>query len=332
MVTGLLENDVMKIYVDGAFVNSAPKTFTGIPATAAQLIGALTAGNYFLGSIDQVKIWNYALSDDQILEEYQGTLLQGNNRFDRTNIGAYQLFFSSATANGSYWIDRIELIKNAPFLEVTPSSVDFGGTVTGSPADHRFQNDPSSTIRIRYGGLGTPWTVRMWTDNSPGGGAEPEKAGLGGADGTTYIPLKVWCENFGPSAFTPPQGPDEENDYFWRGYDFNGNTVIGDSITSGSYSEATLGFDINGDGDTLDIITPGPATPLSEEPVWLRVPEKDEMEPGNIYTWRRLTWNDGAGNDAGLGGDFNIYLGVDSEGVKPQAYSTTTLTVEYINQ
>jgi len=252
----------------------------------------------------------------------------GNNKFDKQSIGAYQLFFSENTPNGIYLVDRIELQKGQPSLVVSPSSVAFG-TISGSQANHRFQ---TPAINVVYGGFDPPWTVRIWTNNSPGGGAEPQKAGLKGADGTTFVPLKVWCANYGPGEFSPPPGPDEENNYFWEGYDFNGNQSKEDSIISGTYVESNLGFDINGDGDALDTITPSPADPLYEGPVWLRIPEGDEMVPGNRYTWRRFTWNDGQGNDAGLGGDFNSYLGVDTAGVKPQNYNTTTLTVEYINQ
>jgi len=145
------------------------------------------------------------------------------------------------------------------------------------------------------------------------------------------VPLKVWCANYGPGAFSPPPGPDEENNYFWGGYDFNNDGDKNDAVTSGSFAEASYGFDINGDGVLDDTIMPSSADPLSEEPSWLRVPEKDEMDPNNVYSWRRLCWNDGMGYDTGLGGDFDIYLAIDTAGTRPQDYGTI-LTIEYLNQ
>ena len=265
------------------------------------------------------------------LSDFGRTTEEKNNHFDRESIGGYQLFFSDATANGTYWVDKIELHRPQPLLDVTPSSIDFGGTIAGSPSNHRFQ---TAAINIKYGGFGTPWTIRVWTNNSEDGEPEPEKSGMRGkppGDTNLYIPLKIWCSNYGPGSYSPPPGPDEENNYFWGGYDFNNDGDKDDSITSGSFAETSYGFDINGDGVLDDTIYPSTAQPLTEEPSWLRVPEKDEMDPNNVYTWRRLCWNDGMGYDAGLGWDFDIYLAIDTAGTKPQDYGTI-LTIEYLNQ
>jgi len=272
------------------------------------------------------------------LTDFGRTTVMGNDHFDRDSIGGFQLLFSDTTANGTYRVDRLELHRAPPSLVVTPADLQFG-TIAGSASNRRFQ---TPALNIKYGGFDTPWTVRVWTDNSPGPETPPvqdaDKAGLRGLiDTSVYVPLKVWCSNYGPSAFSPPPGPNEESNYFWEGYDFNGDGDREDSVTSGSYSEAGLGFDINGDGDIGDTITPSTAQPLSEEPSWLRVPEKDEMDPNNRYTWRSFSWNDGLGDDAGLGGDFDIYLAIDTFGVKPQGTAvtpgySTVLTVEYLNQ
>jgi len=263
------------------------------------------------------------------LNDFGRTTLEKNNHFDKDSIGGFQLFFGEETANGTYLIDRVELFRGAPSIEVTPDADIEFGSISGISSNHRFQTD---AVNITYGGFDTPWTVRVWTDNSPGNGEEPEKAGLRGKQDTgVYVPLKIWCENYGPGAFGPPPGPDEENDFFWEGYDFNENGNREDVLTGGSYSEAALGFDINGDGDTDDTIVPSAVAPLYEGPVWLRVPEKDEIDPYNRYSWRRLCWNDGLGDDAGMGGEFDIFLGVDTSSVQPQGYETV-LTVEYVNE
>lgn len=274
-------------------------------------------------------------------KDFQRTTL-GNNNFDKRDIGGYQIFFSKDTPDGSYWVDKIELFREPPSLEVelAPEDADKGFVDFGR-FQARFQDrrKQSNAITIIYSGFKPPWTIRVWTNNSPGGGPEPWKAGLKRSDGVIYLPLKIWCANYGPLKFDVKnltRGPDEENEYFWRGYDFNNDGDREDMITSGKFVEKDYGFDIDGDGDLDDTIEPTLAKPLSEEPVWLRVPEKDEMDPGNIYTWRRLTWNDGLGDNAELGGKFKVFLAIDvsritTKGNPPTDYSTV-MTVEYLNE
>jgi beta propeller repeat protein len=74
MVTGTLKDGAMRIYVDGVPKGQPVQmTLTGTPQPQAQLIGALTGGNYFKGTIDEVKIWNYALSGADIQYEHAKT-------------------------------------------------------------------------------------------------------------------------------------------------------------------------------------------------------------------------------------------------------------------
>jgi len=195
------------------------------------------------------------------------------------------------------------------------------GTITGTQGTHRFTAGP---MTVAYFAANDAWTVRVYTDNSPGGGAEPEKAGLvGGAVGSeVYVPLKIWNGNYGPTASLPDVG----NSYFWAGYDFNDDGDKNDVLTSGTYSEVTLGFDINGDGDATDTITATAVDPLSEEAVYLRIVEKDE-HTSNPLSWRRLTYAGAELEETG----FENTLGVDVQGVAAQAY-TTTLNVDIIHE
>jgi hypothetical protein len=212
------------------------------------------------------------------------------------------------------------ILSGTNSITVDANSVNFGA-VTFSTTNRRFIAGP---ITISYFTATNPWTIRVWTNN--GGGAA--HAGLVGADGTAYIPLKVWCDNYGPRANPRGYAPDEENTYFWNAYDFNGNTTKTDVITSGIISEIALGFDVNGDGDALDVGLGTPTEPVSEEPIWLRVPEYSEMAPGNPFTWRRLCY---AGAELSSTG-FPVYLAIDVTGKNPQVYSTATLTFQIINE
>lgn len=205
-------------------------------------------------------------------------------------------------------------------VSITETTITFG-TVAPLSTDHRFE--ATGPLTIDYFAAGFPWAVRVYTDNVAGGTAA--NAGLKGADGTSYVPLKIWTANLGPALKPNPEG-----DYFWQGYDFNGDGDRLDSITSGSYSEVTLGFDINGDGDALDTITPTVAVPLSEVQLagWFRIPEDDE-HTADKYTWRRLTWNE-VGKDASVPPPFPSYLAIDAAGAKAQGYSTI-LTAQILN-
>ena len=196
----------------------------------------------------------------------------GNNILDLHAIGAYAIAFYGGTVGVpySYYIDEIKLLQGAVNISVPQSSYSFG-TLYPSASDRRFRIGP---IPVTFGGIGAPWTIRIWTNN--GGGSD--HAGLKGADNVTYIPLKVWCANYGPG----PDVPDEEIDTYWVG-----NTVG-----------------------------------------WFRIPEYSEMDPGNKFTWRRLCWGPGAE----LTNPFNFYLAIEAAGKPGQAYQTTTLTLDYLNE
>jgi len=77
-VTGVLQNNnIMKIYIDGQEENTGAKTLQGKANFQIQVLGALRAedntysvSHPFQGTLDQVKIWNTALTQEQISEEY----------------------------------------------------------------------------------------------------------------------------------------------------------------------------------------------------------------------------------------------------------------------
>ncbi|MDD5449363.1 MAG: hypothetical protein PHO42_02035 [Candidatus Omnitrophica bacterium] len=207
-------------------------------------------------------------------------------------------------------------------VSIVETAISFG-TVTPLATDRRFE--ALSAMTVDYFPAGFPWAVRVYTDNvldtiPPAEAAN--SAGLRGADGSTYLPMKIWCSTFGPATKPNPEGL-----YFWAGYDFNGDGDKLDVLTSGSYSESTLGFDINGDGDAIDTITPTATAPLYEEQQggWLRIPENNEHTTDK-FTWRRLVWNE-PGTDASLPPPFKSYLAIDASGAKAQLYSCSSTNV-----
>ena len=204
-------------------------------------------------------------------------------------------------------------------ISVDTSNVNFG-SVTGTVSNRRFVAGP---ITVRYFAGTNPWTIRVYTANPS------HIAGLiGVTDSNKSIPLKAWCDNYGPRLHPIGQPPNEENTYFWNGYDFNGNSTKTDVITDGSISEVTLGFDVNGNGTVTDVGLGTVSQPVSEDPSWLRVPDYNDMVSGNPFTWRRLVYSGAELNSDG----FPVFLAVDVTGVTPQEYRTAALTFQIINE
>ena len=204
-------------------------------------------------------------------------------------------------------------------ISVDVSSVNFG-SVTGTVTNRRFVTGP---VTVKYFAGTNPWTIRVFTANPN------HIAGLiGVTDPSKSMPLKVWCDNYGPRLNPLGHAPNEENPYFWNGYDFNGNSTKTDSITDGSISEIALGFDVNGNGTTTDIGLGTVLQPVPEDPIWLRAPDTNDMVSGNPFTWRRLVYSGAELNADG----FPVFLAVDVTGVTPQEYKTTALTFQIINE
>ncbi len=123
------------------------------------------------------------------------------------------------------------------------------------------------------------------------------------------LPIKMWCKPFGPYRFFDSNGNSvyEDNDgnayppinddnlYFWKGYDFNQDGDKYDEIyfsseNLGIYIEGTdtgeYPFDIDGDGfqedDDYFSLSDETHVSLGESPVWLYVPLKKEEGPWSV--------------------------------------------------
>ncbi len=224
----------------------------------------------------------------------------------------------------------------------TSGGIDFGD-IQGTIGDIRFQATNHASISY-FPGSNPTWYLYVWMNND---NSSTNDAGLMNDDEspTNYAPLKVWCANYGPTGFgdgsSAPYDGSEEDTYLWGGYDLNDDGDKDDVLTSGSYSEASLGIDLNGDDDIIDTWNASatgsvPAThnvadtctgPLSETGSgWNWIWDYNHAVNSATLTKRKLCSKVGS-DDKSLPSPFNAYFGVDVSGMASGTYDTT-LTFE----
>jgi hypothetical protein len=77
-VTGVFNGSIISLYVDGAFKKSEPRLYINLNYTTIK-IGCYTVGaRYFNGMIDDIRIYNRALSNSEILSLYHEGGYSGN--------------------------------------------------------------------------------------------------------------------------------------------------------------------------------------------------------------------------------------------------------------
>ncbi len=151
----------------------------------------------------QIVISNTAGADVTLnLADFVLDSARGDGRLNLHSLSGYGIIFTASSANGTYYADQMRLVNLAANIGISPLSYSFG-TLTPTAAAHRFRTD---AISVSYSGLNPPWTIRIWTNNGGGG----SHAGLVGADNASFIPLKVWCANYGPATV-----PDPNDDTYW---------------------------------------------------------------------------------------------------------------------
>jgi hypothetical protein len=110
MITATLKENIMKLYVDGKLHGECETHFTGAPSIAIQSIGTTLQSNFFKGAIDEVKIWNYALSEDDIEYEYvtvkQSTpnLIPNPNMEEGSTAPTYWSTYKNDLTNQTGWV------------------------------------------------------------------------------------------------------------------------------------------------------------------------------------------------------------------------------------
>ncbi len=88
-VAGVYAGTSIKVYVDGVLKNTDPCANSGISygGNPVMTIGRKPTGNYFTGIIDDVRVYNVALSDADILQLYNTRAMVFNNaRFNNFRI------------------------------------------------------------------------------------------------------------------------------------------------------------------------------------------------------------------------------------------------------
>ena len=104
-VIGVRESGNIKLYLDGSLVSTQTDSTGNIDSTDPLIIGAGmnastgVVGNFYDGKIDEVAIWNAALSSDAITEIYNATANNTGKVLDlNTDTGNY-----TSSANLQYW-------------------------------------------------------------------------------------------------------------------------------------------------------------------------------------------------------------------------------------
>jgi len=114
------------MYVDVILDNSVESGGTISTNAGAVDIGSRASGLYFLGTIDEVRIWNDVRTQDEIVNYMNRTI---ENPADEANLVAYYKFDETA---GGTDINRFELFL-ANTTNVTEQSSEFGITLFPNP-------------------------------------------------------------------------------------------------------------------------------------------------------------------------------------------------------
>jgi hypothetical protein len=72
MATIVKTGGKLELYIDGTFVDDDTQTFTGNFNSSPIYMGAWSAGNYYIGSVDEIGYWEKALSSTEVGQLYNG--------------------------------------------------------------------------------------------------------------------------------------------------------------------------------------------------------------------------------------------------------------------
>ncbi len=311
----------------------------------------------------------YRLYFDQASPEFGGTTLD-LDRIKQINIVTWGI------GSTSFYIDDMSLAPTSSsdvILYLDTSTLNLASPIanTGS-IKGQVVNQALTPVTVYFGNAGEPWVLSIYTASEMKNAAQQTypitRNGLIRYDSnsdTIYpqfaIPVKVWCGNYGPAGFFSSSGgivnptyaadgyPPIDNDYFFKGYDFNGDGDIGGLLleSDGPFIEGSgageYPFDLDGDGyqqgDNFFDPEDGRVA-IGEEPAWLFIPVLEHatepaaegaivMDPTDLDTWRVLT-----DSEKGLGTHFielyfSIFIGEEQllNASDPNAYGQYTNSI-----
>lgn len=110
-IVGTWDGTSLKIYQDWVLKKDNPQSVTPATNNYPVLIGKDNANRYFDGDIDEIRVWNKALSTWEIFELYKSNLAkinsgQWNTSYNTTELTGWETYTLSATATdiaGSTW-------------------------------------------------------------------------------------------------------------------------------------------------------------------------------------------------------------------------------------
>jgi hypothetical protein len=135
----------LKIYVDGVLDQQATDTTTSsIFASANTYIGIrgdLAAGTYFNGTIDEVKVWSTALTEAQILAEYETSWKKLEGTGGSVDIAAQtDAYIVLVNPDGDSRFDDVYVTDNNDITQtfiIPYTNVDITTTTSFGQGDHR---------------------------------------------------------------------------------------------------------------------------------------------------------------------------------------------------
>jgi PKD repeat protein len=186
MVDGVYNGSTEKLYVDGALVASA--TQTGTVTNTADTVGlgatGSIAGEYWVGSLDEVAVYASALSQDRVSEHYQAATITGST---------------------SGWATGTTYFVNPPALMTAQGATVHAGSYAGSVTTDTTANEGLYQAINGTFTSGHTYQALIWV-NEPSGGSIQAFLGVPGAGtyaSTTAAGTGAWQQvtvNWTPAA------------------------------------------------------------------------------------------------------------------------------------
>lgn len=184
-VVGTYDGSTMKLYIDGSLDNS--KSQTGIPvySNSRLVLGARYTGSYnteWAGFIDEVKIFDYALTPRQVAQEYSGGDPVGYWKFDKGEGGtAYD--YSGNSNNGTIYPGTGGTNTSTSTMWSNGSNGKINGSMDFDDTDDEINIDDNTDLQIT-----DELTVCAWVYSSiTSGNAGVFEKTVGGAVNTSYL-------------------------------------------------------------------------------------------------------------------------------------------------